>query len=196
MFFFLAFMLVFVGIFIAGLQTFMPLDMIFTMPQGFGYLLFIFGIVLAGVGLFLLYARASKVGATHLIAPGKPEKILWFYIYKDDTLRIVPARRDVEGFSHSKQLDAEVQELKSYRLQEHSVRIVPEGIGHCVDLNACIYAYFLKTKKGFKTISDARAESIKALEETKDTKEENINTQTPIPQERPKFILNKWRFKK
>ena len=157
MFFLLAFMLLGFGLAIAGMYSFLPLEMIWTFPSGTGMIFFMFGAIVSFLGLFMLYIRAKKVGADHLIAPGRPDKLLWFYVTNDDVVKIVPSIRDVEGYLYSKKLDAEVQQLKSYRLFDHAVVFVPEGVGHCADLKACLYAYFLKTKYGFKSIKEARS---------------------------------------
>ena len=69
---------------------------------------------------------------------------------------ITPSMREVEGQLYSPELDAQIQDIKSYRLFDHSVRIVPEGIGHSVDLGKCLYAQFLKTKYGFENLREAR----------------------------------------
>lgn len=167
MYFFLAYMMVSVGVLLSGLTIFLPPEMLLTMPKEFGYAFFAMGLLFAMMGLIMLHFRSIKVGANHLISPGRPDKILWFFIHKDDTLRIVPAIRDTEGLSYCKKLDSEAQELKSYRLFDHSIRIVVEGLGHCVDLKACLYAYFLKTKYGFKSLSEARGKKIVEQNPTK-----------------------------
>ena len=159
MYFILAIMFVMIGVSIAGVCALLPLDMLVSLElsmPGFGILFVGMGLLLSMVGMIMLWIRAIKVGANHLIAPGRPDKILWFYFFKDDSVKIIPARRDVEGLLYSKKLDASVQEVKAYHLFDHPVRFVPEGLGHTADLNACLYAYFIKSKFGFKTIKEAR----------------------------------------
>ena len=171
MYFLLLYMFVGVGVMMSGLGFLMP-EMFYAMPKDISYGMLGMGMLLAMVGVVLVHFRAMKVGANHLIAPGSPNKILWFYVNKDDTLRIVPAFRDVEGLSYSKKLDTESQELKSYRLFDHSIRFVVEGLGHCVDLKACLYGYFLKTKYGFKNMNEARAKKISGEVKSKLTGEQ------------------------
>lgn len=164
MYFLLAIMFVMGGVGIASAYSFLPLEVIYQMPPGFGTIMMGVGLLMAMVGIILLWIRAIKVGANYLINPGRPDRILWFYIFPDNSVKIVPAKRDVEGFLYSKKLDATVQELKSYHLFDHPIRFVPEGLGHTADLDACLYAYFLKSKFGFKSIKEAREADIDSVE--------------------------------
>lgn len=153
------------GMLTAGLGFLLPFDLYFLMPQEFKYLLFGLGLLLGIVGLIMLHFRAIKTGANHIIAPGSPNKMILFFIYGDDTLRIMTANRNVSGLIYSKKLDMNLQDIKSYRLFDHSVRIGLDGLGHSIDMGACGYAQFIKSKYGFKNISEARA---KALSKDKD----------------------------
>lgn len=157
MYFFLAFMMVFAGLFLAGACAMLPLEILATVPVEFRSLLFMMGFVLSFVGLFLLYLRCVKLGVHHIIAPGRPEQILWIFVYKDGTFHITPSMRVVEGQLYSKELDAQISEFRSYRWGDHSIRVVPEGTGSSIDLDLCLYAYVLKTKYGFSNILQARS---------------------------------------
>jgi len=156
MLFMMAYMFIFIGIFLAGLIGLMPAQMQIDIPDIFRMVLFMFGFLLSFVGIFLIQGRAMKTGVSHLLEYGNPKKIIWFYVYRDGTIKITPAMRDVEGLLYSRELDAAVQDMKSYRLFDHSVRFVPEAIGHAVDLDMCLYAHVLKTKWGFNNIITAR----------------------------------------
>ena len=140
----------------SGISGLLPLEAMVGVPYGLRILLFIVGIILVFVGLVMIYGRANKTGAIHLLEWGTPDKIIWFYIYKDGSIKITPAMREVEGQLYNQELDAQIHEMKSYRLFDHSIRFVPEGTGHAVDLGLCLYAMFLKTKHGFANLRQAR----------------------------------------
>jgi len=156
MLFMMAYMFIFIGVFLAGLFGLMPAQMQLDIPDALRMIMFMFGFLLAFVGVFLIQGRALKTGVNHLLEYGNPKKIIWFYVYRDGTIKITPAMRDVEGLLYSKELDAAVQDMKSYRLFDHSIRFVPEAIGHAADLDMCLYAHVLKTKWGFNNIITAR----------------------------------------
>jgi len=117
---------------------------------------FFVGVMISIVGLMMLHGRAYKTGAIHLLNFGKPGTIIWFYVYRDGSIKITPAMREVEGTLYSPELDAQIQDFKSYRLFDHSVRFVPEGIGHAVDLDMVLYSMMLKNKYGYQNIREAR----------------------------------------
>lgn len=120
------------------------------------YMLFIMGTIIAFIGLFILQTRAMKTGANHLLEFGRPNNIIWFYVHRDGTIKITPALREIEGQLYSPELDAQIQDYKSYRLFDHSIRFVPEGIGHAADLDMILYVTLLKDKYGFNNIREAR----------------------------------------
>jgi hypothetical protein len=159
MYFILTIMMVILGISIASFPMFLPIETIYH-NQSMLMMLPVFGAILALVGIFITMMRAYRTGAIRIINPAKVHQSLWFYIHRDGNVVILPAMRDVVGLSVSgdKRVDAEIADLKSYRLYDHIIRFVPEGVGHSVDLNAVLYSYLLKTKHGFKTIKDARAQ--------------------------------------
>jgi len=156
MIFLLGFMLLFFGLFLAGLPGLLPYAEQWIIPDMFRIFFFIIGLILSFFGMMIIHGRAMKTGAIHLLEFGRPNKILWFYVHKDGTITITPAMREVEGQLYSPELDAQIHEMKSYRLFDHSVRIVPEGMGHAVDLGMCLYAKFLKTRYGFENLREAR----------------------------------------
>lgn len=152
MIFFLVYIFLFFGIMLIGMGSFLPPNM----PIMLNYLLFLMGIMIIFVGMVILQSRASKTGAVHLLEFGRPNTIIWFYVHRDGTVMITPAMREIEGQLYSKELDAQIHDLKSYRLFDHSIRFVPEGIGHSVDLDMCLYSTLLKTKFGINNIREAR----------------------------------------
>jgi hypothetical protein len=151
-----SFMLIFVGIFFAGFMTLMPNELFVAMPALLKMALFFVGILIAFIGWFMPWVRATKTGAIHLIESASPKTLIWFYVFRDGTVKITTSIREVEGQLYSKELDAQINDLKSYRLFDHSIRFVPEGIGHAVDLDMILYATLLKTKWGYANLREAR----------------------------------------
>jgi len=147
-------MFLFFGMILLMMGGFLPPDI----PVMLKYLLFMMGFIISLLGIIILQGRAVKTGACHLLEFGRPDKIIWIYAYRDDTLKITPAMREIGGQIYSPELDAQIQDFKSYRLFDHSIRIVPEGIAHAVDLDFILYATLLKTKYGFNNITEARKE--------------------------------------
>ena len=169
-------MFTFMGLILCGIIGLLPLEAQFMVPDVFRFIMFMFGILVTFIGLMILYSRAQKTGTNHLLEFGKPNTLNWFYIHKDGTIKITPAMREVEGQLYSPGLDAQIRELKSYRLFDHSIRIVPEGIGHAVDLDMVLYANLLKTKYGFASLRDARQTIFDFLKNPEPTVKEEIFT--------------------
>jgi len=154
MIFFLAYFLMLVGLLMAGMMGFVPASM--NVPPMLKILLFLVGIIISSVGYIILYGRANKTGAKHLIEPARKGYSLWFYVYRDGSILITPSIRRVEGQLYAPELDAQIQDFKSYKIFDHTIRIIPEGIGHAVDLSMVLYTKLLKTKFGFEKLQDAR----------------------------------------
>ena len=159
MIFFLVYIFLFFGMILLMLGGFLPPDI----PVMLKYLLFMMGFIISLLGIVILQGRATKTGACHLLEFGRPDRIIWIYAHRDGTLIITPAMREIGGQLYSPELDAQIQDFKSYRIFDHSVRIVPSGIGHAVDLDFILYASLLKTKYGFNNITEAR-EGAKKIE--------------------------------
>lgn len=156
MLFIFVYMFVILGLLVAAIPGLMPLQSQAMIPDFFRFILFFFGFIFSFLGILLIHGRALKTGTNHLLEYGRPETIIWFFVNRDGTIKITPAMREVEGALYSKELDAVVNDMKSYRLFDHSVRIVPEGLGHTADLDMVLYATLLKTKNGFANIREAR----------------------------------------
>jgi len=151
----------FFGFVLAGIVGLMPPITQLQIPMFLRVMMFAVGLLIGFIGMFLPHSRALKTGATHLIEPGRPDLINWFVVYPDGNIKITPSVREVEGQLYSKELDAQIQELKSYRIFDHSIRFVLEGSGHAVDLGMCVYTEFLKNKYGFESLKEAREKGFK-----------------------------------
>ena len=163
MIFFMAMMMMIFGIVLAGICGILPLELLLYIPMFLRIILFFVGIVIACVGYIILYGRANKTGAKWLIEPPRRGEHLWFYAYRDGSILITPGIRQVESQLYAPELDAQIQEYKSYRIFDHSVRFVPEGIGHAIDLGMCLYVHLLRGKYGFERLEEAR----EAVKETR-----------------------------
>jgi len=137
------------GLMLCGLSGYMPELML----QG---MMFIVGMIISLVGLFMLYIRAIKTGAIHLLNTAQPNSVIWFYIQRDGTVKITPAFKRIEGMTESKEMDAIIQDMKAYRIFDHQIRFVPEDLGHSADVKHCVYARIMKNKYGFESIRDGR----------------------------------------
>jgi len=146
----------FFGFILAGIVGLVPPMQQFQIPMFLRVMMFAIGILVGFVGMFLPHARALKTGAVHLIEPGRPGLINWFVVYPDGDIKVTPSVREVEGQLYSSELDAQIQELKSYRIFDHSIRFVLEGSGHAMDLGMCVYTEFLQNKWGFENLRQAR----------------------------------------
>jgi len=156
MLFSLSYIFLFVGLIMAGIMGLMPTGFQSVIPDIFRFVFFMFGCVLCFIALFLIQGRALKTGTIHLLDYGKPGTINWLYVHTDGTIEITPSLREVEGQLYSPKLDAQIKELKSYRIFDHSIRIVPEGVGHAVDLDMVLYANLLRSKNGITNLRQAR----------------------------------------
>ena len=144
------------GLFLSGFVGLLPAETQFMIPMMFRPLFFILGVVISFIGVIILKGRADKTGAIHLLEPGRPGTINWFYVHNDGEIKITPSMRDIESQLYSKDLDAQIREIKSYRIFDHSIRIVPEGVGHAADLDMVLYANLIRSKWGFENIYGAR----------------------------------------
>jgi len=156
MYFGITYIMFVVGIFISSFCGLMPADIQTKIPYEFRGLAFFIGLMVCFMGLVLLWIRCKKTGADHLIRPGRPGLINWIYIYKDGEMRILPAIRAGEGQLYNEDLDAQVIDAKTYTMGDHRFRIVPEIVGHAVDMDYVIYADLLHTKYGFENLRQAR----------------------------------------
>ena len=171
MFFGLAIVLMYVGLLFMAIPSLIPIPV----PMEFRIITYFMGIVLPTAGMLILMARADKTMASKLIAPGHPQRPLWFYIYKAGDVRIVNSVRQGDNYLFSDELDSLIPDVKSYSLADHKVRFVPEGAAHAVDLEMAEYMQLLSKEKGFKGLRHARNAALKLVKprETKGKSEMN-----------------------
>jgi len=156
MYFGLMFILYMIGLFLASFIVFIPPEWQFIVPYHFRFIAWFVGAIMGFVGIIIVYGRAKRVGANHLINPGQPGTVKWFYFYADGEMRILPSKRAGEGQLYCDELDSQVPDVKTYSLCDHKIRIVPEVVGHAVDLDYVMYVDLLKSKWGFENLRQAR----------------------------------------
>jgi len=156
LYFGIMFIMMLAGTTLASFISFMPGDIQYVIPYEFRFLFWFVGMMMAFVGVNILYRRCRIVGANHLINPGRPGTVLWFFFYRDGECRILPCKRAGEGQLYSADLDSQIIDVKTYSLCDHKIRIVPEVVGHAVDLDYVGYVDVLKTKWGFENMRQAR----------------------------------------
>jgi len=170
MYFALLYILFLVGLIIASFCGMMPAYLQYMIPYYFRFLAFMIGSMLGFIGIVMLWIRARRTGAAHLITPGRPGLINWFYIYKDNEVRITPGMRAGEGQLYNPDLDAQIPDVKTYSLCDHKIRFVPEVVGHAVDLDYVMYVNLLDSMFGFENLREARKGPInQLLKRTKET---------------------------
>lgn len=171
----ISFLMIALGIIFASITGYLPLEMQFMMPMYLKMMLTVVGGIMAFFGFIMLLIRAQKTTAIHLLRPGRPGTILWLYIYKDGTAMFTPSMRSGEAQLYSAEMDSQIIDVKSYRIADHSLRIVPEVVGHAVDLDYVLYTDLLKTKFGFDNLKAARKGALAKVAESVGLKvKENI----------------------
>ena len=167
----------------------MVFSTIFAIAIPFMIVLFftLIGAILIIVSLLFIQIRSYDGGIIHLLEDRKPKHINWLYVYGDYDIFVTPSIRQLEKHSYSKKLDQQIVDFKTYNFAGHKVRIVPEGVGHSVDLGKCLYATHAKQKWNIKTLNELRAavsglfnksetepeEKIATIEEYKEIKDAN-----------------------
>lgn len=169
MIFFFCFFLVLMGMMITAIPGLTPFTAQYMIPDAFRFLFFMVGFVITFLGLFILFTRAKKTGAEHLLEFGRPGTAIWFYAHRDGTIKITPSVREIGQTLYCKELDAQVNDLKSYKLFDHNIRFVPEGLGHTVDLDMVLYTTLLKDKWGFSNLREARGHRDSKIKIAKET---------------------------
>ena len=145
-----------VGLTLAAFCGMVPVEGQLIIPYWFRFIMFIVGGMIGLMGIMMLIIRAKKTGAEHLIRPGRPGLINWLYVYADGEMRITPAMRAGEGQLYNPELDSQIIDAKTYTMGDHRFRIVPEVVGHAVDLDYVYYTNLLKTRYGFESMREAR----------------------------------------
>jgi len=145
------------GMLIGGLGWLTPPELQMGIPGFFRILMFAIGAIFTIIGPVLVHMRAINTTTHHIIEPSKPGRINWLYAYKDGELIFTPSMREVGSQLYNKQLDAQiVADLKSYKMYDHNIRVVPEGLAFSQDLDYVLYADLLKGKHGLENLKEAR----------------------------------------
>lgn len=162
MFMGLAYACVILGVIISGVLGLMSWSIQWMIPDFFRYLFFMFGMIIAFVGVFMLHIRLRKTGVIHFIPPGNPKRIIWLYVRKNGDIEIFPSVQKAEGQLYGKTIDGQITDVKAYRMHDTPVRIVAESIAHSLDLDYVLFVNLLQDKHGLKSLSSTR-EYIKKL---------------------------------
>lgn len=157
MYFGIMYILIMVGMGIPSAIYFIPSEYQHIVPDEFKFLAWLVGMLIVFMGVVLVWTRTVKTGANHLINPGRPGTVLWFFFYADGECRILPSKRAGEGQLYNEELDSQIIDVKTYSLCDHKIRIVPEVVGHAVDLDYVGYVDVIQNKYGFDNLRQARA---------------------------------------
>lgn len=133
------------------------------------------GIILILMSPMFIHFRAIDSTLIHLLEDPKRSKIHWLYVYGDREIIVTPALRKLERHSYAKRLDQQIQDFQTYRMAGHTVRIVPEGIGHSVDLGLCLYASFAKRVWNVKSLHELRKYITRKKDDVPEEKEAEIS---------------------
>jgi len=140
----------------AGMVNILPYNIYAMMPPEFRMMLLFVGVIIGCIGFILLWIRAMKTGVIHLMKAGKPNHHIWFYIHRDGVLQITPSVRVGESQLYDKELDSQIITARTYRLADHNICIVPEVVGHGVDVDYVLYVNLLESVYGLENLKDAR----------------------------------------
>lgn len=108
------------------------------------------------ISLARVYMDVKYTTLYELVEEPRPGETKWLYVYGDGEIVVTPAMKRMQMYSYSPELNQQIKEFKTYRMAGHAVKIVPEGVGHSVDLGACLYATHFKRKFGVRSIFDLR----------------------------------------
>lgn len=159
----LSFVFILAGLLLAGSGYLLPLDLYYALPDIFKMILFFVGMIISIAGYMILLIRAQKTGAIHILRPGKPGHHIWFYVHRDSTMQITPSIRVAEGQLYNTELDSQVISSRSYRLADHNICIVPEVVGHGVDIDYVLYVNLLESIWGLENLKEARTETVDSI---------------------------------
>ena len=151
------------GFLLAASGYLLPIDVYFSVPDIFKLVLVFVGGIFTFAGWFILILRAQKTGAIHLLKAGKPGHHIWFYIHRDSTVQITPSIRVAEGQLYNSDLDSQIISARSYRLADHNICIVPEVVGHGIDVDYVLYVNLLESVYGLENLKYARKETIDSV---------------------------------
>ena len=155
---FLMYIMLIFGFVVAGMGMYLT----YYVPPIFSWIFFIFGAIIAFCGMFLMTMRAIKTGANLLINPAstKNDSVLWFYIKRNGTVKIIPATemKNAGGLIKADNTDVIVQDVVKppYRIADHQVRFIPEGSGYASSHMFVLYAKVLKDKHKLEDLHHGR----------------------------------------
>jgi len=168
MIFFMCYLIMFMGMSFISVLLLLPGEFQAVMPPDLKVIAIVFGAVAMFVPMIYVQLRAVKTTVVHVLEPRKRGTHNWLYASGDSELMFTPGIRDIEKSSYSPELNAQIQEMKSYILGDHIIKVVREGLGHSEDLDMCIYAGVLKSKWGFESLKEARDSAFRILRKYKD----------------------------
>lgn len=102
----------------------------------------IMGIVVVFISIALIQMRGWDSGLGLLYNPDETARgqKIWAYIYGDDEIEFLPGIRTSEKMMYCAKNDQQTKVFKSYRCAGKTLYLIPEGVGHSVDLLYCLYA--------------------------------------------------------
>jgi hypothetical protein len=169
----LALIFVIAGVSIAGIWSIIPMEYqiglvenqaVFLIPPEFKIITLVVGIIIAIAGLILIWMRLSQTTAIHLVKRGRPGHINWLYVYEDGEMRFTPSIRSGEKLLYNADMDGNIINVKTYSLADHKICIVPECIGHGVDLDYVTYVTIGQSKWGWENLKEAREGAVWVLQ--------------------------------
>jgi len=149
-----------IGFAMAGMCSILPMAIYLSMPAEIRMMFMFVGVIIGMIGIVLLWIRANKTGAIHLLRPGKPNHHLWFYVHRDRVMQITPSVRVGESQLYNREMDSQIIAAATYRLADHNVCIVPEAVGHGVDLDYVLYVNLLESVYGLENLKEARTSTL------------------------------------
>ena len=152
----IAILFMIIGFAMAGACDILPMDIYLMMPPEFRMMLLFIGIIIGMIGMIMLWIRAKKTGAIHLIKPGRPNRHLWLYVHRDGVAEFTPSVRVGDSQLYNKEMDAQIITARTYRIADHNICIVPEVIGHGVDIDYVLYVNLLESVYGLENLKEAR----------------------------------------
>lgn len=142
---------------LAGIAWLLPSYYLDTVHPTLRLLLFVIGFVLIILPTILIHSRALKTTLVHILEPGSPWKINWMYVYKDGEIIFTPSFRAGGKQLYNEALDAQlVADPKAYKIFDHNIRVVPEGLAFSQDLDYVLQAEVYKGRWGFENMRELR----------------------------------------
>lgn len=168
MIFGICYLAMFTGLSFMSILLLLPSSYQAVMPPDIKILAIVFGGALLIAPMIYLHLRAKKTTVDHILEPRSRGTHNWLYCTSDDELMFTPGIRDVEKSSYSPEINAQIQDVQSYIMGDHIVKIVKEGLGHGQDLDIAVYASVLKSKWGFESLREARETAFKKIKKFKE----------------------------